>query len=124
MRPCGTWLIRTRSTRMGAAGKQCDKQSERNQGFGFDQWKREMDMLIRCINRSLMAGLAGITLAVGNADAQATAVGLRVTSPDERNSVLVETRDGNLSWTVTAGLRLRVVLAPGGGQAIRIHPAR
>jgi len=59
-----------------------------------------MDAQIRCINRSLVAGAVAITLAAGQSQAQATGAGLRVESPNRRNSVLVEIREGNLRYSV------------------------
>ncbi|MEO7501523.1 MAG: glycoside hydrolase family 97 N-terminal domain-containing protein, partial [Gemmatimonadaceae bacterium] len=58
-----------------------------------------MDNWIRFIRRSLIAGVASITMMGSIAHAQG-APGLRVTSPDGKNSVLVEIRDGSLVYSV------------------------
>ena len=70
-----------------------------------------MDSWIRFIGRSLIAGVASITMVAGNADAQG-APGLRVTSPDGKNSVLVEIREGNLVYSVQR--QGRPILTPSG----------
>lgn len=49
-----------------------------------------MDMLIRSINRSLTAGVTFAMLAAGTVNGQSASSALRVTSPDGRNSALVE----------------------------------
>src|SRR5215211_8277855 len=59
----------------------------------------KMDNWIRFIGRSLIAGVASITMVAGIAHAQG-APGLRVTSPDGKNSVLVEIREGYLVYSV------------------------
>jgi alpha-glucosidase len=59
----------------------------------------KMDMWIRSISRSLIAGVASITMVAGTVHAQG-APGLRVTSPDGKNSVFVEVRDGNLVYSL------------------------
>jgi alpha-glucosidase len=57
-----------------------------------------MDRWTRCISRSLIAGAVSITMLTGYAGAQGRA--LRVTSPDGRNAVLVEIREGNLAYSI------------------------
>ncbi|MBA2707093.1 MAG: glycoside hydrolase family 97 protein [Gemmatimonadaceae bacterium] len=59
-----------------------------------------MDISIRCINRSLIAGSVALALAAGQSPAQTAAAGLRLESPNRRNSVLVEIREGNLRYSV------------------------
>ncbi len=59
-----------------------------------------MDMWIRCINRSLMTGVICTALSAGSALAQGTPTGLRVASPDSRNNVVVEIRNGNLFYSL------------------------
>jgi hypothetical protein len=72
-----------------------------------------MDVWIRCINRSLIAGVLFISLPAGSAHAQSAPSGLRVTSPDGRNNG--RTFDVPLSF---------LEKGRSGGQAIRIRPAR
>lgn len=65
---------------------------------------------IRCINRSLMAGLGIIALTAELARPQTAPDGLRLASPDGRNTVLVEIRGGRLHYSV--GRKGRAVLLP------------
>jgi len=62
---------------------------------------------IRCIIRSLAFGVAGMTLGgtVAPAQAQGGISGLRVASPDGRNTVFVEVRNGNLYYSLQRGGR-------------------
>jgi len=70
-----------------------------------------MDTWIRCINRSLSAaGLIYITLGATSGHAQDAPSGLRVSSPDGRNTVQVEVRDGNLYYGLQR--KGRAVLLP------------
>jgi alpha-glucosidase len=69
-----------------------------------------MDMLISCINRSLTVAIVSITMGAGTVIAQGAPAGLTVTSPDGRNMVKVETRDGNLYYSLER--RGRPVLLP------------
>jgi len=59
-----------------------------------------MDMWMRCINWSLATAVCCLTVATGISHAQGEAPGLRVASPDGKNTVLVEIRDGNLNYSV------------------------
>ena len=58
-----------------------------------------MHTWIRGIGRSLVAGVGTLTMVAGIAGAQG-APGLRVTSPDGKNSVLVEILEGHLVYSV------------------------
>ncbi len=64
-----------------------------------------MDVWMRCISRPLGIGVMWLMLATGTSHAQGGApqggvAGLRVASPDGRNSILVEIRDGNLFYSL------------------------
>jgi alpha-glucosidase len=73
-----------------------------------------MDMLIRCINRSLVyravrLGVVAMTVTGARAQAQA-ATGLRLASPDGLNVVTVETQDGHLRYSLQR--KGRAILLP------------